>query len=124
MKRIILAAVAALAVSTGAQASDQFAAAYGNTVTQTLPDGTKFIIYVNADKTWASIVGGKTTKGTYLWMDDTHACFTVTDPAPADPAKATNCNEIKGDHKVGDTWTETTPDGKTKITMTITAGRQ
>jgi len=37
-------------------------------------------------------------------------------------AKATGCNEIKGDHKLGDTWTETTPDGKT-ITMAITAGR-
>ena len=124
MKRIILAAFAAIAVTTGAQASDQFAAAYGNTVTQTLPDGTKFIIYVNADKTWESIAGGKTTKGTYMWKDDTHACFTQVDPAPADPTKATNCNEIKGDHKLGETWTELTPDGKTAITMTITAGRQ
>ena len=122
MKRIILAAIAAFAVSTAAQANP-FDAAYGNTVTQTLPDGTKIVIYVNPDNTWQQVMGGKTAKGTYTWKDATHACFTVTDPAPADPSKATNCNEIKGDHKVGDTWTETTPDGKTKITMTITAGR-
>ena len=123
MKRIILALAATLAISTAAQASDQFAAAYGNTVTQTMSNGTKIVVYVNPDKTWEQLMGGKTTKGTYMWKDDTHACFTVTDPAPADPTKATMCNEIKGDHKLGETWTETTPDGKTTITMTITPGR-
>jgi len=124
MKRMFLAAAAATVLfSTAALADDPFAVAYGNTVTQTLPDGTKFIVYVNADKTWQQTMGGKTFKGTYAWKDATHVCFTVTDPAPADPSKATNCNEIKGDHKVGDTWTETAPDGKTVITMTITPGR-
>jgi len=122
MKRILLAAAAVVAVSSAAQA-DQFAAAYGNTVTQTLPDGTKSVVYVNPDKTWESHMGANVVKGTYMWKDDTHACFTVISPAPADPAKATNCNEIKGDHKLGETWTDTTPDGK-PITMTITAGRQ
>ena len=122
MKRIILAAAACLAISSAAQANP-FDAAYGNTVTQTMPDGTKIVIYVNADNTWQQTMGGKIVKGTFSWKDATNVCFTVTDPAPADPAKATNCNEIKGEHKVGDTWTETMPDGKTKITMTITAGR-
>jgi hypothetical protein len=121
MKRFILAAVAVVALSTAAQA-DPFAVAYGNTVTQTLPDGTKIVIFVNADMTWQQTVAWHVTKGTYAWKDATHVCFTVTDPAPADPTKATGCNEIKGDHKVGDTWTEQTPDGKT-ITMAITAGR-
>lgn len=123
IKRILLAAAVAAGLSTSALAGDPFAPAYGNTVTQTLPDGTKIVIYVNADKTWAQTMGGKTTKGTFEWTDATHVCFTVTDPAPADPSKAKMCNEIKGDHKVGDTWTETTPDGKAAITMTITAGR-
>ena len=123
MKRIILAAAVAASFSTAAFAGDLFAVAYGNTVTQTLPDGTKFVIYVNADKTWEQHVGDKTVKGTYAWKDDSHVCFTVTDPAPADPSKATMCNEIKGDHKVGDTWTETLPDGKTQITVSITPGR-
>ncbi len=121
MKRILLTAVAIVALSTAAEA-DPFASAYGNTVTQTLPDGTKFVGYVNPDLTWQQTMGGKVSKGTYNWKDATHVCFTVTDPAPADPSKATNCTEITGDHKVGDTWTETTPDGKA-ITTTITAGR-
>lgn len=123
MKRIILAAVAAAALFSTSAYADPFAVAYGNTVTQTFPDGTKMTTYVNADMTWQQSVGGKTIKGTYAWKDATHVCFTVTDPAPADPSKATGCNEIKGDHKLGDTWTETGANGAT-ITMTITAGRQ
>ncbi len=121
MKRILLASVAVIALSTAAQA-DPFAAGYGNTVTQTTADGKKTIIYVNADKTWEQHMSdGMVMKGTYAWKDDTHACFTQTDPAPADPAKATNCNEIKDTHQVGDTWTE--PMGKDTVTMSITAGR-
>jgi hypothetical protein len=122
MKRIILAAAAGIFITSAAQAADPFAAAYGNTVTQTLPDGSKMITYVNPDKTWEQRMGGKVYKGTYSWKDDTHACFTLTDPAPTDPSKATNCNEIKGDHKLGDTWTDTAPDGRA-ITMAITPGR-
>ena len=122
MKRIILAAAVVAALSTAAYA-DPFAVAYGNTVTQTMPDGSKITIYVNPDKTWSQTMGDKTFQGTYAWKDDSHVCFTVTDPAPADPSKSTFCNEIKGDHKVGDTWTEALPDGKGAITMTITAGR-
>ena len=116
----LFAAVAALAVSATAQA-DPFAGAYGNTVTVTTPDGTKITAYFNADKTWEERVGDKVTKGTFVMKDDTHVCKTVIDPAPADPAKATTCN-VAADHKVGDTWTETTPDGK-QITLTLTAGR-
>ena len=112
MTRIALGLAAVLLSTAAAQAGDPFAVAYGNTVTQTLPNGSKTIIYVS-----------KVLKGTYAWKDDTHACFTETDPAPADPSKATNCSEIKGDHKVGDSWTETMADGKTQITMSITAGR-
>ncbi|HEY0105867.1 MAG TPA: hypothetical protein VGB91_07260 [Rhizomicrobium sp.] len=123
MKRILLAALAVAAFSTAAYAADPFGAAYGNTVTQTTPDGTRIVIYVNADKTWERHIGDKVVKGTYAWKDDANVCFTVTDPAPADPSKATACNEITGDRKVGDIWTETLPDGKSTITMAITAGR-
>ena len=123
MTRIALGLAAVLLSTAAAQAGDLFAVAYGNTVTQTAPDGSKTVIYVNPDKTWEQHRGGKVFKGTYAWKDDTHACFTMTDPAPSDAAHATNCDEIKGDHKVGDTWTETMPDGKTQITMAITAGR-
>jgi len=123
MKRIILAAAVAAVFSTPALAGDPFAVAYGNTVTQTFPDGSKVVVYVNADKTWEQHRGSQVVKGTYSWQDDTHACFTVTDPAPTDPSKATNCNEIKGSHNVGDTWTEQLPNGAGTITMSITPGR-
>jgi hypothetical protein len=123
MKRIALG-LAALAVSAVAAHADPFAAAYGNTVTQATPDGKKTIIYVNADKTWERHMSdGMVLKGTYSWQDATHACFTLTDPAPSDPAHATSCSEIKDEHKLGDTWTETMADGKTVLTMSITAGR-
>lgn len=121
MKRVLLATAAIVFISTAAEA-DPFAVAYGNTVTQTMADGTKIVMYVNPDKSWEQHVGGKVTKGTYSWKDDTHACFTQTDPVPGDPAKATGCTEITGDHKVGDSWTEAAPDGKS-ITVAITAGR-
>ena len=87
MKRITLAAAAVVALS-GAAYADPFASAYGNTVTQTLPDGSKSIVYVNADMTWKQTMGGKSFGGTYVWKDATHACFTFTYPAPADPAQA------------------------------------
>lgn len=122
MKRIALAAAAVALSASGALAEDLFAVAYGNTVTQTMPDGSKTMIYVNADKTWEQHTGGHVVKGTYAWKDASHACFTVTDPAPKDPANATNCNQIEGNHKVGDTWTETMENGQT-MTMSITAGR-
>jgi hypothetical protein len=122
MKRILLGAVAAFAVATAAHA-DPFAVAYGNTVTQTY-NGKTTTLYVNEDKTWEQHADGKVVKGTYAWKDDHTACFTVTDPAPTDPSKATMCNAIEGDHKVGDTWTEQLPNNAGTIAMAITAGRQ
>jgi hypothetical protein len=117
-------AIVAISATAAVAQTDLFAVAYGNTVTQTRPDGSKVVIYVNADKTWEQHMSdGMVIKGTYAWKDASHVCFTVTDPAPKDAAQATNCNEIKGDHKVGDTWTEMMEDGKTTITMAITAGR-
>ncbi|MGH6871803.1 MAG: hypothetical protein ACREHE_09870 [Rhizomicrobium sp.] len=117
------ASVCLAAFATSASA-DPFAAAYGNTVTQTLPDGKKMVIYVNQDGTWEQhMADGTVVKGTFAWKDATHACFTQTDPAPKDPAHATGCNEIKGDHKVGDTWTEAMGNNQGNITMSITAGR-
>lgn len=122
MKRIALGLAAVLLSTAAAQADDLFAVAYGNTVTQ-IYNGKTTTIYVNADKTWEQHTDGKTVKGTYAWKDDHNVCFTVTDPAPADPSKSTMCNSIEGDHKVGDSWTETLPDNKGTIQMSITAGR-
>ena len=122
MKALAYAAVA-VALSTIAASADPLAPGYGNTVTQTMADGSKIVIYVNEDKTWEQhLSNGTVLKGTFEEKDNDMVCFTVTDPPPASPDKATNCNAIKGDHKVGDTWTETAPSGQT-ITMAITAGR-
>lgn len=124
MKRIALGLAAVLLSTAAAQADDLFAVAYGNTVTQTM-NGKTTTIYVNADRTWEQHrPDGSVVKGTYAWKDDHTACFTLTDPAPADPSKATNCNTMEGNHKVGDTWTENLPNNQGTITMAITAGRQ
>jgi major membrane immunogen (membrane-anchored lipoprotein) len=121
---VALAAMAAVMTVSAAQAKDLFAVAYGNTVTQTMPNGTKLEIYVNKDHSWEQkMPDGKMIKGTYMWKDAHTACFTVTDPAPKDASKATNCNTIKGEHKVGESWTEEMPNHGGKISMTITAGR-
>ena len=122
--KLALAAAAVLVATAAAQAEDLFAVAYGNTVTQTMPDGSKTVTYVNPDRTWEQhMADGKVMKGTYAWKDEHTACFTMVDPAPKDPANATNCNSIEGTHKVGDTWTEQLPDNKGAITMAISAGR-
>ena len=122
MKKFAVAAAAVLLSTIAAQA-DPLAVGYGNTVTLTAPDGSKTKIYVNADQTWEQHLStGAVMKGTFVEKDANSVCFTVTDPAPSSPDKATNCNTIAGDHKVGDTWTEQTPDGKT-VTWSITAGR-
>jgi hypothetical protein len=122
MKSIALG-FAAVLLSVAAAQADPFASAYGNTVTQTMPNGGKVVIYLNADKTWERHnADGKVLKGTFAWKDDTHACFTTTDPAPQDPARATGCSEIKESHKVGETWTEQLGNGQV-ITMSLTAGR-
>jgi len=110
MKRFALAGAGLLALVTAAHA-DPFAAAYGNTVTQTMPDGKKTVIYVNQDGTWEQQGADGDIKGTFVWKDDHTACFTQTDPAPKDPSK------------VGDTWSEPLPNGGGSVTMTISAGR-
>ena len=121
--KLVLCAGLALAFSTVAAFADQFAGMYGNTVHQKQADGSESTIYVNADHTWEQHRGGKTARGTYSWKDDTHFCIVVTEPAPK-PGEDSKpeCNEITGDHKVGDTWTVTDEHGTT--TLSITAGRQ
>jgi len=120
---LVLAGVTAMCLSAPALAADPLSGAFGNTLTRTLPDGTKMIVYVNADQTWEQRTGTTVIKGTYAWKDATSVCFTLTDPAPADPTKATNCFVAKDEHKVGDTWTDPMPDGKGVITNVLTAGR-
>ena len=119
----VVCAVALLALSATAALADQFDGIYGNTVTITRPDGSKSTVYVNRDKTWEQrTADGKVFKGTFVWKDDTHVCFTQTDPKPEKPDQAESCDEITGNHKAGDTWTETDQKGGV-TTIAITAGR-
>jgi hypothetical protein len=114
-------ALSALAV-TAVHAADQFAGLYGNTVNVTEPNGSKSIVYVNADKTWERrMADGKVLRGTFEWKDETHVCFTLTDPKPEKPEPC-DPYEINGDHKPGDTWVETDDKGN-QTTISVTAGR-
>jgi hypothetical protein len=126
MNKLLAAAAAACVLAATAAHAGPFDTAYGNTVTRTNPDGSKTVIYVNADGTWQQTTAGKNVKGTYVWKNATTACFTATDPAPtSEQAKmmGDGCQDFAGpEHAVGDSWTEKTPDGK-QFTMAITAGR-
>lgn len=120
MKRIVLAAAAAL-LMTGTAQADGFANMYGNTVTITTPDGKTAKAYVNQDGSWEQhMADGSVLKGTFAWKDASNVCFTMTDPAPK-PGTPPGCSKID-DHKVGDTWTEKEDDGAT-TTYSLTAGR-
>jgi hypothetical protein len=125
MKKILAAAAAVCALSAVSAYATPFDTAYGNTVTRTNPDGSKTVIYVNADGTWQQITNGQTVGGTYTWKNETTACF-VMNPPPAQPM-GDGCQDFAGPTRnVGDTWTETGkgPDGKDyTVTMSITAGR-
>jgi hypothetical protein len=125
MKAILGAAVAACVLASAAAHAGPFDAAYGNTVTQTMANGYKAVVYVNADGTWQSTTNGVTVGGTYVWKDAVTACFTQTTPPPtADQMKqmGDGCQKFNETHAVGDTWTEKLPDGST-MTVAITAGR-
>ena len=120
--RAHLMAAAAVVLSIGAAHADPFESAYGNTVTTTLPDGSKQVAYVNRDGTWEQHeADGMVIKGTFVWKGERTACFTIVDPTPKDASKATHCHDIAGDHKLGETWSET--DNGQTFTMAITAGR-
>lgn len=120
MKRILIAA-AALALTAGVALADNLAGYYGNTVISTGPDGKATKVKINKDGTYSSVLpDGKTTKGTWAWKDPTTACFTQTDPAPA-AGQGPACFPIDA-HKVGDSWTGKTPDGKVEIKYSLVAG--
>jgi hypothetical protein len=122
MKNLLLAAAAAVLLSTAASA-DPFTSAYGNTVTTTAPDGSKTLSYVNQDGTWERhAADGTIMKGTFVLKDNDTVCFTVTDPAPQQGQPATGCRQMKGTHAVGETWTDTDPKGNV-YSSTLTAGR-
>ena len=119
--KAILIATAAVALTAGAALADNLAGYYGNTVVITAPDGKVTKSKVNKDGTYSSVQpDGKATKGTWVWKDDKTACFTQTDPAPA-AGTPPACFGIDA-HKVGDTWSVKSPDGKVETKFALVAG--
>lgn len=121
--RLAIFTAAALALTVTAANADQFAGFYGNTLHIKNADGRMSTVLVNADGTWSQqMADGKSARGTYAWKDDTHFCITVVEPAPKPGEQAVQeCHEITGNHKPGDTWTMTDPNGNAE--MSLTAGR-
>ncbi len=130
--RALLVVTTLLAMSAVAQAQDAapaapsgdpFAAEYGNTLTQTGPDGARIVTFINEDRTWIQhLPDGSARRGTYRWQDDHTVCFAQTDPAPPS-GQGTGCNEVRSAHQVGESWTQKDSKGQT-YTMTIVAGRR
>jgi len=122
MRRILFASAAiALAVAPALAADDPMAGFYGNTVDVTGPSFQATVHY-RADHTMDSsgTVAGKafSTKGTWKIDDKGQLCRTydTTPPTMQNPF----CTPATP-HKVGDTWTVTTPDGSPR-TITLRAG--
>ena len=123
MKRIALLAIAFLA-SIGCAFADPYTSLYGNTLKITGANGSSSSMYVNSDLTYeVHTAGGAVLKGTYTWKDPTTACFTQTDPPPANSAQATQCYYQQSPHVVGDSWSAVGADGKPVAGMAIVAGR-
>lgn len=122
MRRTLLAAaIVTLAVAPAVAADDVMAGFYGNTVTVTGPSFDVTVHY-RADHTMDSsgTIGGKafSTKGTWKIDDKGQLCrsYDTTPPTMTNPF----CTPATA-HKVGDTWTATTPDGSPR-TITLKAG--
>ena len=118
---IVAAAILVLAVAPAAAADDVMAGFYGNTVEVTGPSFQATVHY-RADHTLdtSGTVAGKTfsTKGTWKIDDKGQICrsYDTTPPTMTNPF----CTPATA-HKVGDTWSVTTPDGSPR-TITLKAG--
>jgi hypothetical protein len=122
MKRIILAAVAAVAFTTSAFAGDEvMATRFGNTTKVTYPNGQVVKVWYNADHTWSGDANGTAINGTWKLEGD-KICVTTANP-PADMANMPNpqCNPVVA-RKVGESWT--IGEGAQQIKVELLAGKQ
>jgi hypothetical protein len=120
MKRILAGfAVAAMSASLALAADDPMASRYGNTVVVSGPDGKEVgRVYYDADhKIVRRFPDGKEARGTWA-MEGANLCFNQTEPAPATPAEAKQCQPFPGPKNVGDSWEVNLPGGvKGKATL-------
>lgn len=118
MKRFVIAAVAAIALSSAAFAADPMEPRYGNTVVLTAPNGQVTKLMYNKDGTM-DIVLPDGTKGKGTWvMEGDKLCITA---AVGPAANQKQCNAFTA-HKVGDEWEIGLPDGS-KMKAKLVAGR-
>jgi opacity protein-like surface antigen len=119
MKKFMLAAIAAIALTTSAFAGDEvMASRYGNTTVITMANGSVVKIWYNADHTWTGEAGGAAIGGTWK-VDGNQLCVSWNNPPPnmANPT----CS-MASERKIGDHWT--VGEGDAKMSVTLAAGKQ
>lgn len=113
MKKLLV--VAAFALVPGAASADTIGNAVGNTVVAQLPDGSTSEIRLRADGTFTrTLPSGASVEGTWTNGGGIY-CET---PSGGEQT----CPPIPAGKGVGDTWTQTDPDGVT-VTISIVAGQ-
>jgi len=125
MKHFAPAALAGLALSAFAlaapAAADTVDAMVGNTILETMADGSTTRFKAKADNTFTvEAPNGVVIKGAWRRNGD-QLCMSQTDPAPPAGAPAESCIPID-DHKLGDSWTMKGGDGS-DVKLSIVAGQ-
>ena len=120
MKKIMLAALAAIALTTSAFAGDEvMATRFGNTTKVTYPGNMVVKIWYSADHTFTGESGGNAIAGTWKIDGDKICVTTTTGSMPNMPA--TQCNPVAA-RKVGESWT--LGEGAQQIKVELLAGKQ
>jgi hypothetical protein len=122
MRKFVLAAAAAVALSSFAMASaDPMAGTYGNKVVTTNAKGEATTFWFKADRTY-KVKTAAGQEGTGKWeIKDGKFCITPDVPA-GQPAPAAQCSEyVGGGKKAGDTWKQKDATGA-DINVAIVAG--
>src|SRR5262249_12446143 len=113
MKAKLVAALIAGLSFAGAAHADTIDNFFGNTLSATGQNGTARFLF-NADGTFQIVqANGQTVAGTWT-RQGSQICTTLG-------GQAQPCHDYAA-HNVGDTWTETLPNGQT-ATFALTAGR-
>lgn len=124
MKTMLAGLALALGLSSAAIAMDDpMMNTYENTVVVTTAEGVVTKLLFGADKSYTSMTGETTVKGTWeITADGTQICYTQVEPAPAPEATQPGCAPFLGLKNVGDTWEQADVNGA-MVTVTLTAGR-
>lgn len=110
--RTVWAAMLALATPACAQVAEPLEPYYGNTFISLHDDGTQYIVYWNADRTFtlarrggAQPASGYVMSGTYT-LEGKRACFHTSGPPPSE---APSCVPMEFGVRAGTVWELHTP---------------